>query len=194
MAVDKSGNVYVTGLLEDESLTDDSNLENTYIAKYDSSGELLWKQQLFTVSSNYFDGYDVTIKPSRNVQINGTKTVGPLPEPIAIVTSYTDWYGSRSSIQYSSYKSVDFSAEYDSRGNQIFYEEKDRNDYYSYDQGSDPNQGLYPKGLSQIQSLKEGVIPWSQSLGNSYNIDQNGIVYNVDGNNLFNWFPIESLL
>lgn len=70
IAIDKSGNVYISGSTEGSFAGINQGDSDTWLAKYTSQGKLVWKQQLGTASLD--DGYGVAIDNDGNVYISGS--------------------------------------------------------------------------------------------------------------------------
>ena len=78
IAVDKTGNVYVTGQMDYESGQSIGTHEwyhkggKVFLAKYDATGNLVWFQKFGGGSDNHAIGYGIAIDPLGNVYITGT--------------------------------------------------------------------------------------------------------------------------
>ncbi|MFH1549130.1 MAG: SBBP repeat-containing protein, partial [Planctomycetota bacterium] len=75
VAIDGSGNAYISGRTDGSLGGTNAGDSDAFLAKYDSSGALLWTQQLGTSSSDY--SFSVAIDGSGNAYISG-RTYGSL--------------------------------------------------------------------------------------------------------------------
>ena len=70
VAIDNSGNPYITGSTSDQLGASHQGALDAWLAKYDSNGNLLWIEQLGTATDD--TGYGVAVDASGNVYITGT--------------------------------------------------------------------------------------------------------------------------
>jgi len=70
IAVDGSGNVYVTGW---EGVTGES--DNIWVRKYNSNGDEIWTKTYNGVANDADGGYGIAVDGSGNVYVNGEETV-----------------------------------------------------------------------------------------------------------------------
>lgn len=76
VAVDSSGNAYITGHTDDLFIENSLSSSDIFIAKYDGSGTELWSKQLL---SNYpAVGYDIDTDLDQNIYLSGNSGVGPI--------------------------------------------------------------------------------------------------------------------
>ncbi len=80
VAVDSAGNAYLTGYTNGSLGGANAGLEDAFLAKYDTSGTLLWTRQTGTASSD--EGYGVAVDRAGNAYITGY-THGNLGGPSA---------------------------------------------------------------------------------------------------------------
>jgi hypothetical protein len=78
VAVDGTGNAYITGYSRSPLFGPSAGLEDVFLAKYGSDGTLLWSKQFGT--SNNDDGYAVDVDALGNVYVAG-ETAGSLGGP-----------------------------------------------------------------------------------------------------------------
>ncbi|NJL78271.1 MAG: hypothetical protein HC917_04400 [Richelia sp. SM2_1_7] len=74
IAVDSAGNVYITGYTDGSLGGDNAGYYDAWLAKYDSSGNQLWKTQLGTEIDDI--SYSVAVDGSGNIYISGEGGVG----------------------------------------------------------------------------------------------------------------------
>lgn len=75
VAVDKSGNIFLGGFTDGDLGGPNSGFTDAFLAKFDSSGNLIWSRQLGTATTDY--GFSVTTDDSGHVFLCGV-TAGDL--------------------------------------------------------------------------------------------------------------------
>ncbi len=153
---DSSGNSYITGYTDvGVSGQVQTGTNDYFIAKYDSSGTLLWSRQV-GASGGYTYGYGISHDNSGNSYITGSTTVGISGQT---QTGGTDY----------------FIAKYDSSGNLVWTRQVGANSGNTYAQGisSDSSGNSYIAGATTV-----GISGQTQTGGTDYFIAK----YDSSGN------------
>ena len=86
IAVDSSGNVYVTGTTTGDLFATVAGESDAYVAKYDTDGNQVWAKQFGSIHREWGNG--VAVDSSGNVYVTGT-TMGDL---FGTITGESDAY------------------------------------------------------------------------------------------------------
>ncbi len=141
IAVDGAGNVYITGFTDGSLGGDNAGYYDTWLAKYDSSGNQLWKTQLGTAADDF--SYNVAVDNTGNAYITGH--------------SEETWLGGIDN-GWNDYNAL--IAKYDSNGNLLWTDLVDyiAENEYSYSIAVDSTNNVYMTGVvDDIQTV--GAIP-----------------------------------
>ena len=141
ITVDGAGNVYITGFTDGSLGGDNAGYYDTWLAKYDSSGNQLWKTQLGTTADDF--SYDVAVDNSGNAYITGY--------------SEDTWLGGIGN-GWGDYNAL--IAKYDSNGNLLWTDSVDYvgENEYSYSIAVDSTNNVYMTGV--VDDIQEvGAIP-----------------------------------
>jgi hypothetical protein len=176
VATDSSGNVYISGFTTGDLAGTNKGNGDAWVAKYNSSGKLQWKQQLGT--SNYDLSYGVATDSNGNVYISGN-TSGDL----AGTNKGSDdvWiarYSSSGKLQWTKQlgtSTYDFSSGVatDSSGN-VYISGGTEGDL------AGTNKGPYDAWVAKYNS--SGSLLWKQQLGTPTNEYSNGVATDSSGN------------
>lgn len=141
IAVDSAGNVYITGFTDGSLGGDNAGYYDTWLAKYDSGGNELWKTQLGTTGDDF--SYSVAVDDSGNAYITGH--------------SEETWLGGTDN-GWGDYNAL--IAKYDSNGNLLWTDQVDYvgENEYSYSIAVESANNIYMTGVvDDIQTV--GAIP-----------------------------------
>ena len=164
MAVDSSGNVYVTGGISSQG----AGNEDVLIAKYDTSGTLLWQRVLGGASSDY--GLGIAVDSSGNVYVTGyTQSQGAGSGDVLIAK-----YNTSGTIQWQRTlggANIDYGygIAVDSSGN-------------VYVTGNTASQGAGSLDVLIAKYNTSGTIQWQRVLGGASSDVGNGIAVDSSGN------------
>jgi uncharacterized delta-60 repeat protein len=176
VATDSNGNVYISGLTEGALAGTNKGEYDAWVAKYNSSGKLQWKQQLGT--SEYDYSYGVATDSSGNVYISGS-TNGALAGTNK--GEYDAWvakYNSSGKLQWK--QQLGTSGGDESRG---VATDSSGNVYISgLTEGAlaGTNKGSYDAWVAKYNS--SGKLQWKQQLGTSSYDSSSGVALDGNGN------------
>jgi uncharacterized delta-60 repeat protein len=177
VATDSNGNVYISGATDGALAGTNKGHNDAWVAKYNSSGKLQWKQQLGT--STYDNSYGVATDSNGNVYISGA-TDGALAGTNK--GSYDAWvakYNSNGKLQWKQQlgsSNNDFSegVATDSNGNVYI-------SGWTYGDLAGTNKGVYPDAwVAKYNS--SGSLQWKQQLGTSDSDTSNDVATDSNGN------------
>ncbi len=166
VAIDGSGNAYISGNTSGDLGGTSEGGYDAFLAKYDTSGSLLWTEQLGTSSSDY--SRSVAIDGSGNAYISGA-TQGSLGGPN--VGNYDA-----------------FLAKYDSAGSLLWTEQLGTGySDYSYSVAIDGSGNAYISGRASIDALlakydTSGSLLWTRLLGTSSTDESYSVAIDGSGN------------
>jgi uncharacterized delta-60 repeat protein len=178
VATDSNGNVYISGLTGGALAGTNKGYQDAWVAKYNSSGKLQWKQQLGTSSTDYSS--DVTTDSSGNVYISGLTGGDLAGRHKGGFDAWVAKYSSSGKLQWkqqlgTSSGDISWGVVTDSSGNVYI-----SGDTYGALAGT--NKGSYDAWVAKYNS--SGKLQWKQQLGTSkidysYDVatDSNGNVY-----------------
>ena len=140
VAVDKAGNVYITGYTNGSLAGDNAGYYDTWLAKYDSGGNPVWKTQLGIAADDF--SYSVAVDEAGNAYITG--------------------YSEETWINGSDNGGDDYNAliaKYDSNGNLLWTDSVDYvgENEYSYSIAVDSTNNVYMTGI--VNKIQPGAIP-----------------------------------
>ena len=176
VALDSSGNVYVTGTTSGSLFASIAGESDAFVAKYDTDGNKVWAKQFGSVHREWGNG--VVLDSSGNVYVTGT-TMGSLFASIAG-------------------ESDAFVAKYDTDGNKVWAKQfgSDLNDS-SNNIVIDPSGNVYVTGTTSgsISDINigsddafvakydtDGNKVWAKQFGNDLLVEGIGIAANSSGN------------
>ncbi|MBW4575909.1 MAG: SBBP repeat-containing protein [Aphanothece sp. CMT-3BRIN-NPC111] len=178
VATDSNGNVYITGFTGGSLAAPNQGWSDAWVAKYNSSGTLLWKKQLGT--SSLEGASDVAVDNNGNVYISGSTLISGLVGNDAWIAKYNSSGTFLWKKQVTTANNTDDSSvATDSNGN--LYISSSTNGSFA-----GPNQGQNDAWVAKYNS--SGTELWKRQLGTSVNdlsnhiaIDKNGLVYITGG-------------
>jgi hypothetical protein len=178
VATDSSGNVYISGSTNGALVGTNKGSDDAFVAKYNSSGQLQWKQQLGTSKLDY--SWDVATDSSGNVYISGLTGGALAGTNKGNTDAWVAKYNSSGKLQWkqqlgTSSGDISWGVATDSNGNVYI-----SGDTYGALAGT--NKGSYDAWVAKYNS--SGKLQWKQQLGTSkidysYDVatDSNGNVY-----------------
>lgn len=98
VAVDSSGNAYVTGMTYGSLGAPNAGLREVFVAKYDASGTRLWTQQ---ISSSIGDGYGVATDYAGNVFVTGVTAGNVLGDKVGDQDAFVAKYDPSGNLLWS---------------------------------------------------------------------------------------------
>ncbi|MEO1375300.1 MAG: SBBP repeat-containing protein [Cyanobacteria bacterium J06635_10] len=140
IAVDRAGNVYITGFTDGSLGGDNAGYYDTWLAKYNSSGNQLWKTQLGTADDDF--SYSVAVDNNGNAYITGHNE--------------GTWLGGIDN-GWNDYNAL--IAKYDSNGNLLWTDQVDYvgENEYSYSIAVGGANYIYMTGV--VNKIQRGAIP-----------------------------------
>ena len=140
VAVDRAGNVYITGHTKGSLGGNNSGNDDTWLAKYDSSGNQLWKTQLGIAADDF--SYSVAVDDAGNAYITGYSE----DTWINGIDNGGDDYNA-------------LIAKYDSNGNLLWTDSVDyvAENEYSYSIAVESANNIYMTGV--VNKIQPGAIP-----------------------------------
>lgn len=195
IAADSAGNVYIAGKTRGDLAGTGAGGQDIFVAKYDSSGTLLWVRQLGTAGFDYLSGLDAD--SYGNVYITGR-------------LQSSEYVSGQPVNRIGSPPGNAFVAKYDSNGTLLWQQQRQQGDSTDdldadnsgniYITGntitSFPQDGNYGVSASFVAKYgSTGTEMWSQLVDSGYNIDidSHGSVFLGFGN-LAKFLPTENLL
>ena len=176
VAVDSSGNVYISGYTYGDLAGTNKGEYDAWVAKYNSSGKLQWKQQLGSSGNDYSLG--VTTDSSGNVYISGLTGGALAGTNKGNTDAWLAKYNSSGTLQWkqqlgSSLTDYSFGVATDSSGN-----------VYISGWTTGALAGKYKGGLDAwvAKYNSSGKLQWTKQLGTSENDDSYGVATDSSGN------------
>jgi hypothetical protein len=179
IAVDPSGNVYITGFTEgDLDGNANAGYRDIFVSKYDTDGTRLWTRQLGTTEAEY--GYGIVVDPSGNAYITG-KTHGDLDgnantgnEDIFVSKYDTNGVLQWTSLLGTAGNESGSGIAADSNGNVYI------TGYTNGDLDGNTNAGGEDIFISKFNT--NGILQWTSLLGTVVNESGSGITVDPNGN------------
>jgi hypothetical protein len=176
IAVDASGNIYITGATNDSLFDTNAGNEDVFLTKYDPTGNCLWSRQIGSSATDV--SYALTVDTTGNVYISGcSSTLG----------------GSNVG------GCDDFLIQYDAEGNQGWSQRVgSQKDDSSQAIAVDPSGNIYISGKSRgkiggttnkggddtflSKFNATGTCLWTRSKGTTFNDESNAVTVDASGN------------
>ena len=176
VAMDRSGNAYISGATYGNIFGTNAGSYDAYLAKYNSSGSLLWSKQIGT--SSFDVSYSVAVDWNGNAYMSGS-TDGSLGGPNAGSTdSFLVKYNSSGALLWS--KQIGTSGFDSSRSVSV---DREGNAYLSgttYGSLAGPNAGSTDVFLTKFDSF--GNLLWSGQIGTSSSDSSKSVAVDGSGN------------
>jgi hypothetical protein len=182
VAVDNIGNSYITGVFYGSTLVFDtitltntsSNYDEFFIAKYDSSGNVIWAKSAFGSSND--DGYCITTDINNNVYVSGS-----FESPTITFDNITLINAGGSCPPFNSCTDI-FLAKYDSSGTVLWANSYGSiKDDVGYGIANDAAGDIYLTGSFKSQTINFGNYTLTNS-GTSGGSDIFAVKYTSSGN------------